>query len=455
MVSREELYELVWSMPMTKAAKKYSVSGSYLGRVCAVLRIPRPQRGYWAKLEVGRAPQRPALPEALPGDQPYWSQGGDPPAPPVRPKIAITAPPQPRVRRSVTGIHGLIQGAKQHYEKGYKVHDNQLLRTYKRLLADVTASAAGLDRALSFANDLFNALESAGHRVCLASSNEHFHRPHIDEHEEQPKPRRQEYPYNYSHLWTPHRSTVAYVDAVPVGLAVLEMTESVVMRYANGQYIRESDYKQPKTPRGNVDHTWTTTKDLACGRLRLVIYSLHFDVSWSMSYQETETRALTQDITKIVKSIENSIEVLRKEITEAASRADLRRKEQEAQRAQWLIEDDQRQIARSIKESREELEQVIESWAAVVSIEQFFKSLEERVTSLPEEQIAQLLKRLELARGFIGTQDPLKFFRSWRTPNERYVPLALRNSSTQSTTPESACGCNFARPENRRRISAT
>ena len=26
MVSREELYELVWSMPMTKAAEKFSVS---------------------------------------------------------------------------------------------------------------------------------------------------------------------------------------------------------------------------------------------------------------------------------------------------------------------------------------------------------------------------------------------------------------------------------------------
>ena len=320
MVSREELYELVWSMPMTKAAKKYSVSGSYLARVCAALRIPRPQRGYWAKLEVGKAPARPALPEALPGDQLFWSQEGDTPAQLVRAEIATTAPTQPRVRRSVTGIHGLIQGAKQHYGTGYKVDDGQLLRPYKRFLVDVTASAAGLDKALSFANDLFNALESAGHRVCLAPSNGSFHRPHMDEHEEQPKSRRQEYPYNSSHLWTPHRSTVAYLGTVPFGLAVLEMTESIAMRYANGKYIRESDYKPPKMLRGNTDHTWTTTKDFPCGRLRLVIYSLHRDVSWSMSYQGTETRTLTQDITKIVKSIENSVEVLRKEIAEADSR---------------------------------------------------------------------------------------------------------------------------------------
>lgn len=79
MIAREELYELVWSMPMTKVAEKFSVSGSYMARVCSVfaLGVPRPERGYWAKLEVGKALPRPALLEALPGDQLFWSQDGD------------------------------------------------------------------------------------------------------------------------------------------------------------------------------------------------------------------------------------------------------------------------------------------------------------------------------------------------------------------------------------------
>lgn len=115
-------------------------------------------------------------------------------------------------------------------------------------------------------------------------------------------------------------------------------------------------------------------------------------------------------------------------IAEAKSRAELRRKEQEAQHAQWLIQEDQRQIAQSIEESRRDLEQVIKSWAAVVSIEQFLRSAEERASALPEDQKAQLLERLRLARGFIGTQDPLEFFRSWRTPDEQYAPLPLRKS---------------------------
>lgn len=65
-ITREELYELVWSTPMIKVAERFEASGSYLARVCAELRVPRPERGYWAKLAVGKPPQRSALPEPLP-----------------------------------------------------------------------------------------------------------------------------------------------------------------------------------------------------------------------------------------------------------------------------------------------------------------------------------------------------------------------------------------------------
>ena len=426
MVSREELHELVWSTPMTKAAKKYSVSGSYLARICTALRVPRPQRGYWAKLEVGKAPAQPALPEALPGDQLFWSQGGNTPAPRVR---AVTAPSEParqRVRRVVTGVHSLIKGARQHYERGYKVEKGCLLRPYKRHLVDVTASAKGLDKALAFANDLFNALESAGHRVCFAS----LDRPHLDEHEKVLKPRHQEYPYNYRHLWQPSSPTVVYVGTIPFGLAVIEMTEAVLMRYVNGKYIRESEYRPPKSTRGYVEHTWTTTNEIPCGRLRLVVYSPVRDVSWSLTFQETIERPLTPDIAKIVESIENSTEIVRKEMIEAEQRAEVRHREWEEQRARWAREEDQRRIEESIKESQKQLAEVIQSWAKVISIEQFFKAVEERAISLPETQQGQLRERLQLAREFIGTQDPLEFFSSWKTPNERYLPSAKRKPSS-------------------------
>jgi len=53
-MTREELYELVWSKPMTEVAKSLGVSGSYMARVCTHLSVPRPNLGYWAKHAVGK-----------------------------------------------------------------------------------------------------------------------------------------------------------------------------------------------------------------------------------------------------------------------------------------------------------------------------------------------------------------------------------------------------------------
>ena len=86
-------------------------------------------------------------------------------------------------------------------------------------------------------------------------------------------------------------------------------------------------------------------ENIPCGRLRLVVYSPLGDVSWSLLFQETMERALTHDIAKIVKSIEDSTEVMRKEIIEAEQRAEVRIREWEEQSARWEREEDQRRIA--------------------------------------------------------------------------------------------------------------
>jgi Asp-tRNA(Asn)/Glu-tRNA(Gln) amidotransferase C subunit len=431
MVSREELYELVWSMPMVKVAEKFNVSGSYMARICSILHVPRPERGYWAKLAVGKAPEKPPLPAAQPGDQLSWSQDGESPLPPPPRLAKPPSLPRRKLPRPVTGIHGLIRDAKGHYDAGYKVDEGQHLRPYKRLLVDVTASIAGLEKALAFANDLFNALESAGHRVIISSPTENFSRPRIDEHEQLPKAQRREPSYDYNHLWSPQRPTVVYVGSVAFGLAIIEMSESVAFRCVNGKYIREPDYKPSKAAARYGDHSWTTTKNIPCGRLRLVIYAPYRGVSWSTSFQESEARALTRDISKIVKSIENSTKVLVDRVKEAERQAELRHQEWQAHLEKMRQDEDRRRVAQSIKESREQLDQVIQEWARIISLEQFFEGVRNRAQELHEEQRQEVMKRLELARAFVGTQDPLDFFRSWRMPAERYVPLSMQTSETK------------------------
>jgi hypothetical protein len=148
----------------------------------------------------------------------------------------------------------------------------------------------------------------------------------------------------------------------------------------------------------------------------LVIYAPYRGVSWSIVFQESKDRALTTDIPKIVKSLQNSARVVVEKTKEAEREAEIRRQEWEQQQERRRQEEDRRHVAESNKESREQLSKAIENWARVVSLEQFFAGIEKRVQGLPEEQRPEMLKRLALAREFVGTQDPLDFFRSWKTP---------------------------------------
>jgi hypothetical protein len=61
---REELYELVWSEPMTKLAKRLGVSDRGLAKACTRSVIPVPPRGYWARLRHGKPVGRAPLPQA-------------------------------------------------------------------------------------------------------------------------------------------------------------------------------------------------------------------------------------------------------------------------------------------------------------------------------------------------------------------------------------------------------
>src|SRR5688572_19949769 len=105
-VDRERLYEEVWAEPMTKVAARYGVSSSFLARVCERLNVPRPGRGYWAQLEVGRAPAKPVLPGARLGDELEWSRDGAPrrvpralPKPPEARADALRRPRKPKGTR--------------------------------------------------------------------------------------------------------------------------------------------------------------------------------------------------------------------------------------------------------------------------------------------------------------------------------------------------------------------
>lgn len=62
-LSRQELYEQVWSKPMVTLAKEYSLSDNGLRKICKKNDIPIPPMGYWQKIQYGKKVSKIALPK--------------------------------------------------------------------------------------------------------------------------------------------------------------------------------------------------------------------------------------------------------------------------------------------------------------------------------------------------------------------------------------------------------
>ncbi|WP_246699296.1 hypothetical protein [Rhizobium sp. BK456] len=59
-LSREELFAL-WEKPTSEIAKELDLSDVAIGKLCSKLQVPKPPRGYWARMQAGQRPRRPAL----------------------------------------------------------------------------------------------------------------------------------------------------------------------------------------------------------------------------------------------------------------------------------------------------------------------------------------------------------------------------------------------------------
>lgn len=414
-VSREALYEMVWSEPMLRVAARLGVSSSYMARVCTLLNVPRPERGYWAKLAVGKAPKQPPLPEPRPGDPLEWTRDG---ALPKRAR-SLPKPPDQRprrkrtVRRQLPERHPLVGGAKALFEAGRLSWHGKYLKPARKLLVDLTVTQTGLDKAIAFANELFLALEARDHRVVIAPNSERFHRADVDERENPGKG------HHHNNLWSPMRCTVVYIGTVAIGLTVIEMSEAAESRYVNGEYVRLTDFVPKRRGRYAQDYGWTSTHDFPTGRLCLQAYSPYPRANWTQQWRETPSRDLSGRISAIVRELEKATVEIARLVEEGERQAEIERQRWEAQREQWRREEEARRAAKALKDSKEDLLQVIDAWAEAKRLDAFFADAERRAQDLPDEQRERTIERLRRARALIGSTDALERFDAWRAPEER------------------------------------
>lgn len=278
-------------------------------------------------------------------------------------------------------------------------------------------SEACLDPALGLSNDLFNALTRAGHRVAIAPESARLQRAEIDIREDVEGPKRDQ----WCAFWSPWRPTVVHVGTVAIGLAVVEMSEIVAMRYVKGDYVREADYQRMMTGhRIDERFNWTTEHYLPSGRLRIVAYSPYWRAPWQMAWSATERGSLKSRLREIVAEIESAARDLVPRLEEAERQAQIEEREREAAFESFRREDDARQVELARRESEAQLTEIIEQWSRRMDIERFFEGVEAQVNALPSAERASALVRLKMAQESLGSTDPMAAFLDWRAPDERY-----------------------------------
>lgn len=171
--SREQLYELVWSTPVLRAARQLEVSNSYVARICSALDVPRPPRGWWARKKSGQTPVRPPLPPPRPGRPLSWSK--------EEWSGSITMYYQRREiwEASAKGMHPLVALATEAFSSAKARSSDTYLAPRANNVMDIVTTPGTLERALAFANLLSAALETRGHSIMVAAK-WRFIRPCID-----------------------------------------------------------------------------------------------------------------------------------------------------------------------------------------------------------------------------------------------------------------------------------
>jgi len=164
---RERLYQEVWTEPIFQLAKKYGLSDVGLAKICKKLKIPRPERGYWAKLQAGKRVDGPPKLSPLPGAQSLtlrrWVKPAEDPLDQETEnlvEVLIGAEKKPenfiRVGKRLSSPHPLVQRAEAILtgKQTYRWDDE---RRYNHLAVDV--SKACLPRGLRLMDALLKALE--------------------------------------------------------------------------------------------------------------------------------------------------------------------------------------------------------------------------------------------------------------------------------------------------------
>jgi len=168
-LTRRELYDLVWSKPLREVASDLGISDVGLAKVCVRHRVPRPEQGYWNKLHAGKLVKKAVFVDV---DDVYLDRVEINGALSRVPEEVRTRLKENRVQRRAKGVskprpqtsadlHMAVEPTVRALRKA-KPNATGNVRTSGKGLCQLEISAASVERVVSILDGLARALEARG-----------------------------------------------------------------------------------------------------------------------------------------------------------------------------------------------------------------------------------------------------------------------------------------------------
>jgi hypothetical protein len=339
-LTRDQLYEDVWSRPVIQIAKDLGISDVALAKICRRLSVPLPPRGYWARIAAGRPARKPDLPKTLPSaPTSHALRVWRPPAEIVArqaPGGARTLPPIP-VPATVENPHPLIRRTEV-YLKRTGARDPDATALPAEAVLDIAATPPCADRALKIMDTILKALEARGHTVGVRE--------------------RAPVAQAGSGGTVTSYETYALIRDEPVEFGLMERFDTIEIPAPPPSRSREStSWSLPRPLRERIPN----------GRLMLYIRAEYGD--HRQSWTDGKRQALEACLASFVTALEDTAEFRRLQEIERQRKA----VEAEAQHQRWVAEQERQARQKALVE---DLEKRTARWFKVQEARQLIKAVE-------------------------------------------------------------------------------
>jgi hypothetical protein len=179
-IDREKLYEEIWKIPTAQLAKKYDITDVALSKICKKLNVPKPPRGYWARISAGQQVGRQKLPKLRSGQPSEHhleirsglinsSEEKENDISPESKKIISKTKTLVliHVSKALRNPHPLIQQASEHLELS-RPNDIGIIKPSSKNCLDICVSKDCLRRALRIMDALIKILLNMDFEVFLS-----------------------------------------------------------------------------------------------------------------------------------------------------------------------------------------------------------------------------------------------------------------------------------------------